>query len=316
MTRKLKFLFTIIAVALLSSCSQSLEKKAQKLIENDMKTNYFEGGAEGAKVYEYKSLSFGTLDSVFTEVASDLVYMENVQKEEKFLDLAKKMQDKIKHKESMPHVYKRYKDIDGEYDEDLKNWIMWLDSAKYYMNKTEIIANNFKPILVGWKMAHTFSGVGVFGKRVATADFYFTKDVSEIYSSKSTLIEKFNSEKEEDVENTEQNESVASENVKKEPTFFEENLYESPKSKGEKGRISKNHPLVKFVTEKGDTYIRAKINNGSAEYLDEGMYMLDGFNISYGYEEETSLYARYPKDNCEFYDNHYYDKDGNTLLLE
>ncbi|HHX24915.1 MAG TPA: hypothetical protein GX723_13065 [Thermoanaerobacterales bacterium] len=199
MTRKLKFLFTIIAVALLSSCSQSLEKKAQKLIENDMKTNYFEGGAEGAKVYEYKSLSFGTLDSVFTEVASDLVYMENVQKEEKFLDLAKKMQDKIKHKESMPHVYKRYKDIDGEYDEDLKNWIMWLDSAKYYMNKTEIIANNFKPILVGWKMAHTFSGVGVFGKRVATADFYFTKDVSEIYSSKSTLIEKFNSEKEEDV---------------------------------------------------------------------------------------------------------------------
>jgi hypothetical protein len=135
------------------------------------------------------------------------------------------------------------------------------------------------------------------------------------------LIEKFNSEKEEDVENTAQNDSeqkksVDSEKVKKEPTFFEENLYESPKSKGEKGRISKNHPLVKFVTEKGDTYIRAKINNGSAEYLDEGMYMLDGFNISYGYEEETSLYARYPKDNCEFYDNHYYDKDGNTLLLE
>lgn len=118
------------------------------------------------------------------------------------------------------------------------------------------------------------------------------------------------------IENTVQNESVASENVKKEPTFFEENLYESPKNKGEKGRISKNHPLVKFLTEKGDTYIRAKINNGSAEYLDEGMYMLDGFYISYGYEEETSLYARYPKDNCEFYDNHYYDKDGNTLLLE
>jgi len=116
--------------------------------------------------------------------------------------------------------------------------------------------------------------------------------------------------------NSEQRKSVASEQAKRDSKFFEENLYESPKNKGEKGRISKNHPLVKFLTEKGDTYIRAKINNGSAEYLDEGMYMLDGFYISYGYEEETSLYARYPKDNCEFYDNHYYDKDGNTLLLE
>lgn len=123
------------------------------------------------------------------------------------------------------------------------------------------------------------------------------------------------------IENTvlnksEQKESIDSEKVEKETTFFEKNLYESPKSKGEKGRISKNHPLAKFVTEKGDTYIRAKINNGSAEYLDEGMYMLDGFNISYGYEEETSLYAHYPKDGCCFFENVYYDKDENILTLE
>ncbi len=106
------------------------------------------------------------------------------------------------------------------------------------------------------------------------------------------------------------------EQTKTESTFFEGNLYESPKSKGKEGRISKNHPLVKFVTEKGDTYIRAKINNGSAEYLDEGMYMLDGFYISYGYEEETSLFARHPKDGCSFFENIYYDKDDNILILE
>lgn len=44
--------------------------------------------------------------------------------------------------------------------------------------------------------------------------------------------------------------------------------------------------------------------------------MLDGFYFSYGYEEETSLHARYPNDGCNFYENIYYDKEGNVLVLE
>lgn len=160
-------LFILISILLTVGCA-SPEKKAQKLIKDNLITNMNDPKS-------YESVSFESLDSSFTDIETDPQMNALFEKSQYFLREAKEKEAEYE------SIYVYDQQTISEKRKISDEWGAALDSANYYSDEMKEYHRNFKSVFNGWKMSHTFRGKNSFGATIKnTSVFYFDKDLTQV----------------------------------------------------------------------------------------------------------------------------------------
>ena len=180
-----KILILVLAVFLVG-CSEINEKKAQKLINQQMGLNLsdFDG---------YENVKFGNLDIVYTTLFDDSLFMEyNFQRLfYQRLSNVSKMDETDLHRNSDKKAY--------DFLNDTKLELNFADSIRKYNELENSIKKQFKPQLKYWSMEHYFRTNNVEENNEITHKVYiFDKDITKIIAIEEydyfLKIYKFNTE--------------------------------------------------------------------------------------------------------------------------
>jgi len=167
-----KLVLALISILLISSCTPSNEKKAQKLIVQQLKETLNDWST-------YESVKFGSLDTTFTKVEDDSTYLLASAQFESFLDKSNKALDEMKEYAGMSSSYYEYKF-------NLAKIIaqIYLDSAGVYAPISDSIKTHFVPSFKGWSMTHSFrANNGMGNKVIGHFRYYFDPEVTIIKKS-------------------------------------------------------------------------------------------------------------------------------------
>ncbi len=167
-----KLVLALLSISLIASCSPTKEKKAQKLITQQLKETLNDWST-------YESVKFGTLDSSFTTLGDDSMYLSTCLKYEflkgKCIEVVKEMEE--------------YSGMTSEYYRDKCNLAhttaqMYLDSSMVYLTTMDSMINHFIPSFNGWSMTHSFrANNGMGNKVIGHFKYYFDPEVTIIKKS-------------------------------------------------------------------------------------------------------------------------------------
>lgn len=168
-----KLLYCLIVGLAFVSCNTSPEDNAKKLIKNHLHETLHDEKS-------YESVSYGKLDSVYTTIFDDDLY---VVSNAKFLSYSDKFDSEMKDFDLYSDMYSqsyRNKAILA-----YNNATKYLDSIKLYGTISDSIKNNFTPAFKGWSMKHSYRANNASGnKTIGHFRFYFDKDITEIIDTK------------------------------------------------------------------------------------------------------------------------------------
>lgn len=155
-------MYFVMAAFLVTACGSN-EHSAQKLIKEQMKnivSNYT----------NYKSISFGGLDSLYTTYQKDSTYVQLMRKADTYTALENQQtQNAI-----MAKTVKATKAIKTLVD-------AYADSAKMATSQANQYAQGFRKSFAGWQMSHTFSVQDAQGaEQILTYKFYFDKPLNNL----------------------------------------------------------------------------------------------------------------------------------------
>jgi len=163
-----KKIFIAVLGIIFISCTSN-EKKAEKLITQTLKETLHDWSS-------YESVKFGTLDSTFTTVYNDTVYLSYKAKLMAYFNKLEETMKEIKF-----------------YDDMYSNWAlqkrkkllmiaqMCLDTIKIYEPIYKEMEENFTPEFKGWKMQHSFRAKNAGGNKVIRHYlYYFDKDLTKV----------------------------------------------------------------------------------------------------------------------------------------
>lgn len=169
--KKLLLLGVLIISIMLVSCSSN-EKKAQNLIKEHLKETLHDWDS-------YESVKFSSLDSVYTTVFDNPLYIVYV---DKYIEYAKALKKLMKEVESYDGMSSSW--AISRQTAALNKAQSSLDSTNYYKPKMEEIELNFKPEFKGWEMEHSFRANNAGGNKViGHYRYYFDKDITKIVNS-------------------------------------------------------------------------------------------------------------------------------------
>lgn len=167
-----KLVLALISILLILSCSPSNEKKAQKLITQQLEETLNDWST-------YEPVKFGTLDTAFTTLGDDSIYLSTCSKYEflkgKCNEAVKEMQEYV----GMTSEYYRYKFSQAGITAQT-----YLDSSSVYLATMDSMINNFIPTFNGWSMTHSFrANNGMGNKVIGHFRYYFDPEVTIIKKS-------------------------------------------------------------------------------------------------------------------------------------
>lgn len=168
-----KIIYSLLILLITISCTESNEDKAKKLIRNDLKLSLHDEKS-------YESVSFGSLDSVFTDFSDDLLILNYFLKYESFKDIVEKgIKDMEIYKGMISPGYKvRFNIAKKESTEGL-------DSMKFYAAKMDSLKMIFVPEFKGWSMNHSYRANNSSGNKIIEHYRYnFNKELTRVSSSK------------------------------------------------------------------------------------------------------------------------------------
>lgn len=181
MKKSMSIILIIILMIIVCSCKKISKEQTAQLLIKEMLSN--------TMVYpdSYKSVSFGSLDSLYSCIEDDSVYKVSKKvltnmtaqklKIEKDLARNKKSMDNLNQLRTFAVVHTPYLDNRRmELNKRLNKCNSKIDSIKYCIDSMEI---HFKPLFVGYTMEHRFQYLSRINvKREDTAIFYFDPDMS------------------------------------------------------------------------------------------------------------------------------------------
>lgn len=158
---KKTLLFAAIVSLLLCSCT-SKEKQAQKLIKE-----YLAEDLEFPKTY--KPISFGTLDSVFSQLETSEGYIyynkQIIESQRRADDLARNIDERLS----------------KEYNDAIRSQVQSaLNRVEKYRNDLEDFKANFSTEFMGWSMRHDYQYTDNNGPDKTWGVFFFDEDLTTV----------------------------------------------------------------------------------------------------------------------------------------
>ena len=161
-----KLVVMLVLAAFIAGCSPSDEGKAKKLIQE-----YLKEGLNNPKSYE--SISFSALDSVFTDVYFDKMYLALDDSVNMYKMRAELKMDLVE----TARIYRFFDDARAH----LAEAEILLDKMRYFSEKRIDYIRGFVSEFSGWKMKHEFRATNAMNALIkSTYVFNFNKDVTEI----------------------------------------------------------------------------------------------------------------------------------------
>jgi len=176
--------FVLFCVLLSISCS-SPDRKAKKLIKNQLKESLHDWKS-------YEPVKFGTLDSTFSTYLDKEenvdIFLKYIKFKEEIDKLVEEVQDQdLEGYYSDYYIYKRNRLITEAKEK--------LDSMGYYGPLVDSIKENFIPEFNGWELTHSFRANNASGNKViGHYKYFFDKDITIIKNSED-ISEDSNKEK-------------------------------------------------------------------------------------------------------------------------
>lgn len=164
---------TLIVAMLFASCATSPDDKAKKLIKDHLHETLHDEKS-------YESVSYGVLDSVFTTVYDDDLF---VVSSAKFLEYKDKFDSEMKDFDLYSDMYSQ--SYRNKALRAYNNATEYLDSITLYGTIADSIKRNFKPVFNGWSMNHSYRANNASGNKViGHFRFYFDKDITKLIDTK------------------------------------------------------------------------------------------------------------------------------------
>ena len=162
------YMFILFVTVFFFGCSESKERKAQQLIQQQMELTL-------QKSDDYKNVTFGKLDSVYTTLLDDTLFMEyNFQRltYQRFSNVA--MTDET----DLNRISDRYVKNFLNTSEDEFNFV---DSISKYRELEDSIKKQFIPQFTGWSMEYSFRTNNLDEKNgIIHSVYVFDKDITKI----------------------------------------------------------------------------------------------------------------------------------------
>lgn len=167
-------LLVACSALMICACSTNTpEKKAQTLIKEHLKATMNDPKS-------YESVSFGTLDSVFTNVTDEEVYIQHYAE----IDRLNKGTDDLSYEATRLRIGGSASDLQ-EASVKTNEALALLDSAKVHIDAVGKYIDEYTPRFNGWSMVHTCRGNNKLGALVlSTNRFYLDKDLTTVLYSK------------------------------------------------------------------------------------------------------------------------------------
>lgn len=166
----MKKLFLVILVLTLTNC-RTPEKNAKVLIKESLKETLHDWGS-------YEPVKFGTLDSVFTSVTDDPVYLKARSTVEVFsqeLERSIEEYDALKAQLEIYYNYTTHNMAIGR----LENAKRLNDTIVKYQPIMDSIEANYIPQFKGWSIDHSFRCNNALGnKTIHHYRFYFDPEIT------------------------------------------------------------------------------------------------------------------------------------------
>ena len=182
--KKVIFILLTLLSILITSCSQTNESKAKKIIKE-----YFKETLDDYDSYSPVSFSEITMAKTKWELPKELE-----PELEKLAKIAKKINnsgygninttsDADYHIQSVDEYLEiiSKKESNDKKVNKVKEWkVLWLE-FKHYQDKINASKNNFQPEFIGWKMTHKFRAKNrVGGNELNEIEFQFDKDITKV----------------------------------------------------------------------------------------------------------------------------------------
>lgn len=163
------FIFSIVFF----SCSISNEKKAKKLISDTLYTHMDDYSS-------YESIEFSNLDSAFTSLDDNTLYIESLELIKEFNNIMKEDVRLLKHQAENRYIYSANDMLETHnrveiYKKKVDSCFIIIDS----------IETKFKPEFIGFQMSHRFREKARTGNfRNTNLLFLFDAEVKEVVNIK------------------------------------------------------------------------------------------------------------------------------------
>jgi len=159
-----RLLVVMLAVTMMfGGCSESNEKKAQRLIKEQLNVTLHD-------LNSYESVEFGKLDSVFNNLLEEDSFKKYFSRR---LICQKMRNDMFREATAI-----RY--FDEQKSDELRN-NAYIDSTWHYKQLEDSIKRNFIPKFKGWSMSHSFRANNASGNKVLVHKMYcFDEFITEI----------------------------------------------------------------------------------------------------------------------------------------
>jgi len=157
-----------MAITMIACTTKPLtnEQKAQAVVKQHLKENLGDPKS-------YKPVSFGPLDSVFTELSENEEYIRNYDEYVAYKELTDKW------------------DLKTETERLLRNYesaiycaetaARFNDSADTYLKRSIVIKDNFKPALKCYRITHEYKASGPLGVAMPVKGvFFIDKEISKV----------------------------------------------------------------------------------------------------------------------------------------
>ena len=186
--KKVIFILLTLLSILITSCSQTNESKAKKVIKE-----YFKETLDDYDSYtpmNYSELNMAMTEWKFPkELEPELIKLTEVTKKinQQFGHTIKTTSDADYHIERINKYtgeeYKKH--TTEEFRNRLeKEKILWLE-FKHYQDKINASKNSFQPEFIGWKMTHKFRAKNrMGGNELNEIEFQFDKDITKVVKAR------------------------------------------------------------------------------------------------------------------------------------
>ena len=175
----------LIASALLCSCSQSPQRKAEKLVENYLKENLH-------NPQSYEAISFSNIDTLFIKVGDKEQCPEAIEYENKskLCDSKKKQYLSVLESQSdtMSDEFRKSAVWKNKLAEAKTYLTSLIDSSQMYSEKASLaqLKYRLRGKFGGWKLEHTYRAKNKLGAKVLDTDiFYLDSTLTKVIDYKS-----------------------------------------------------------------------------------------------------------------------------------
>lgn len=170
-----KIIVIITLLYICSSCQITNQKKAQNLIINNLKKTLND-------YKSYESIEFSQLDSIFSTLESDTLYIKNEWLLSNLNQIKEYAEQKIKYQSK---INSSYISKGGGWAEEMRIIITSIYYETYMYDKIkDSLRKNFKSELIGYKISHKFREKNIYGAMILTDKTFFTNlDITEIVNN-------------------------------------------------------------------------------------------------------------------------------------